>query len=226
MRAALPSISLFLAACSPTLDPTASALLPAVARDLADKPDNQTVMAMLPEETVVRRGPELVVLTGNRTFRYIDAGECEGFDTCKRTRVHGLYQGRFLGLEFSHGEMPGSYYLIDIKGGRKEIDVEGPPVVARTRPIAAVANYSEVNEPMYPGIAVIDMRNGKTLFREDRLFWATISGWVNDGCLAFTDSNDAAEEGLRQAGWIVERKGKWTLFRERPEPCEKPEHGG
>lgn len=213
MRSVALSLLLLLVACTTPQPPfpDASAIDEQIAINFREQPDDPVTMAQLTPDKVARAGRTLTIRTGARTFRFVDQGYCEGFASCERNRVDRLFHGRFLGISQFTGEYPDSYFIIDLKRGRRMFDTGERPVPAPSAPLAAIADSGEVNQPVLGGLAVVDLEAGRVLLhRPEHYRDARIDQWEGDRCVRASYLESGSE--ARRTIWMAEFEGTWRVF--------------
>jgi hypothetical protein len=189
----------------------------AVAADLETDPDDAATMARVPTGLVRREGATLIVKAGKRTHRLEDMGACEGYDTCTRYRADRLLGADVLGIRFTHGESPLSYFLLRLSDGRRMLDVESRPIEGPGGWLAVVANAWEISDSDLNGVAVIDLAQLTIVHHDPALIGdVTIEGWEGPGCVRMTKGRHDAE---REPVWLWSDGGKWQSAAARPAAC-------
>jgi hypothetical protein len=222
VRNATVSLALVLTACSTTPDPwrDEAAIEEQIAEFMRKRPDDAEVMATLSPDRLLREGRTLTIRTGAKTYRFTNAGYCEGYMTCTRYRADQLLHERYIGIQMVHGEYPNSYLIIDLKGGRRLFDTGERPLPAPSAPLAAVADDGEANSPIIGGLAVVDLERRRVLWHKpDWYIDARIEAWENDRCVraSFVPS---VEHNIRTTVWIARAGNKWIANETRPATCE------
>lgn len=217
MRSAAANLALLVGACATVPDEQPIADTAAVAADLASDPDHAATLARLPAGRVWRDGAILTVQARRRTHRLEDRGACEGFSTCTRYRVDRLFGTDVLGIRFSHGESPLSYFLLRLSDGRRILDVETRPVEAPGGRLAVVANDWEISDSDLNGVAVIDLQAPRVVHHDRTLVGGTaIEGWEGAACVRFSKGLDGE---AREQVWLWSNAGRWQTAAERPAAC-------